>query len=453
MGHPGWEFTCAGGAQYCAGESLRLSQAESEVLAAALKIHLEAGDGEKSRGTHWALLQACKARRLALGRERASAVETAMEMALCGTGILGKLIEDDAIEEISVIGANKPVRVYLRGRGWRLTDVALTSEEFAVSAVNRLARPLGRRLTYSTPRLNAAMGRMRIHASMPPASREIEITIRKFTAEPFSMPSLIRCGMISARAAAFLWLVAAADSSVLIAGNTGSGKTTLLNAIFSFVPAQERVIAIEETPEMQVPQEHCVRLLASEKLGISMQSLVQDSLRMRPDRVAIGEVRTPQETRALMDSLLSGQAKAAYATFHANSAAEALTRLAALGALESELDSIKCIVVCRRATLLGGKASGKGATEERKVTEIAEVAQGKAVSLYTADGSMLKPTKALNSSKLLSSLEANYGRGRRWMLEEIRERADFLGKLAAKPIPYREANKAIWERKEALPGD
>ncbi|MFH1106933.1 MAG: ATPase, T2SS/T4P/T4SS family [Candidatus Micrarchaeota archaeon] len=370
----GWATFGNPSAGYSVGKAFDFSAAELRAFSSAMSELREGAPGEPTAFA--AVVSACEKLELPLSRARAELVAQAAELNLNGSGILGLLMDDEDIEEIAVIGIGKPVRVYLRGRGWRETDCMLASEEFAVNAVNSIARPLGRRLTYSSPRLNAGMRNMRLHASMPPLSREIEITIRKFTAKPMPMAELVGRGMLTAEQAELLGRAVARDTSVLVAGNTGSGKTTLLNALFEAVPRHERIILIEETPELRLPHEHLVGMVSQKELGISMASLVEDSLRMRPDRVVIGEVRAPEEVRALFDSLLAGQAKSAYSTFHANSAAESLERLVSLGARREELDSLGLIVVCKRATIPGPQ--GVPAAESRRVTEIAEVRKGRA---------------------------------------------------------------------------
>jgi Flp pilus assembly CpaF family ATPase len=117
---------------------------------------------------------------------------------------------------------------------------------------------------------------------------------------------------LDSQSLAFLWLALQSDCTLLICGNTGSGKTSTLNALFCFVPANERIVVVEETPEIRLPHEHQIRLASSLELGIDMHSLIVDSLRMRPDRIIVGEMRTASETKAFVDTLLAGQGKGSY---------------------------------------------------------------------------------------------------------------------------------------------
>jgi Flp pilus assembly CpaF family ATPase len=208
----------------------------------------------------------------------------------------------------------------------------------------------------------------RVHASMPPISG-CELTIRKFGSEPLSPFSLLSLGTYNAKTLSILSLALQADLSVLFAGNTASGKTSSLNALLSFVPSSERVLLIEETPEISLPHPHQLRLMPFPESGIGMVELVRDSLRMRPDRVVVGEIRGAEEVRALVESALSGQAKGCYSTFHAQSSRDALLRMRMMGCLEADLEGIDLFVVQRRVSTYDRRNRKLG--EERKVTEIA----------------------------------------------------------------------------------
>ncbi|MEW5955195.1 MAG: ATPase, T2SS/T4P/T4SS family [Candidatus Micrarchaeota archaeon] len=377
------------------------------------------------------LKQFCEDHGLLLDKKRAEAIVETCVMNACGYGGLDKLLEDDGLEEISVIGVNKPVFVFHRDAGWLRTNFFITSEEFAVAAVNKMARPLGRRITFQNPRLNATLpDGSRLHASISPITLNgVELTIRKFKQQPYTAADLVSVNTFSPEAAAFLWTALFTDLSVLIAGNTGSGKTTTLNALFSFIPLTDRVVVTEETPEIKLPQKHAVRIVANEELGIPMKDLVKDTLRMRPDRVIIGEVRSAEETTALFDSLLSGQARGSYATFHADSSSQALTRLSALGARKEDLPAINLILVQRRIPV----HEKEGLKELRRVTEITEVTREGELGVlfsYNARKDLLEKTKYFANCATLERIKANYRREKEVLEKEIAERAKFLEKLA-----------------------
>ncbi|MCD6230106.1 MAG: Flp pilus assembly complex ATPase component TadA [Candidatus Diapherotrites archaeon] len=294
---------------------------------------------------------------------------------ITGFGPLSCLMKDDEIEEIALIGDEKPVYVFHNSFGWLATNLFLTGSEKTIAVINKMARSLGRRVTFTTPRLNASISDgSRMHAVIPPLALDgCVLTIRKFRSKPFTPADLISSKTINLDAMSFLCLAMLVDSSMVIAGNTGSGKTTTLNALFSFVPIDERIIVTEETPEINLPHPHVVRLAVNDSLKVSMSDLVLDSLRMRPDRVIVGEVRDEREAKAFMNTVLAGQGKGSFATFHAQSASEALLRLKNLGVLGIDLPSIDLIVVQRRWTEFSKEAK----REVRKIVEISEIKRSK----------------------------------------------------------------------------
>ncbi len=371
-------------------------------------------------------------------------------MQVWGFGPLDPMLADDSLEEIAVVGLGKPVYVYKRGEGWLETDCSFTSQEVFVNTVNKMARPLGRRLAYQTPRINSVLpDGSRLHASMPPIS-QLELTIRKFRANPISAPELVSLGTFSPESLAFLWLAMKVDTSILIAGNTASGKTSTLNALFSFIPLEERVLITEETPEINIPHKHRVSLLANTELGIGMGELASDSLRMRPDRLIVGEARTAGEAKALLDAITSGQARGSYATFHAHSAKEAVARMRALGAPETDIASIGLIVIQKR---LGGSDKGK---EARRALEIAEVRMnGGAVEAITIYGYDYK-TRSLKRTKNPSAVEEEVmnalGFDGKMLKKELSDRSKFLCGLAKRKTGFFETVVAIQNYDRLLGG-
>jgi Flp pilus assembly CpaF family ATPase len=308
-----------------------------------------------------------------LDSEQAEYLSKIAMLHIYGFAFLDLLLADPEIEEISVIGLNKPVYVYKRNIGWESVNATFTSESAIADVVNKMARNLGRHITVQNPRLDAMLpDGSRLHASLPPVSAG-EITIRKFRERPFSPPELVDHKTLNNTCLALLSLIMQGDNSVLIAGNTASGKTTTMNALFSFVPANERVLIAEETPEINIPHKHQLRLVANKEMGISLKDLVYDSLRMRPDRMIVGEIRNREEAEALFDVLLAGQARGSYATYHAQSADEAVNRLATFGISKMDMRSVDCIVVQRRMLLYDMKR--RATKEVRRVVEIAEFSE------------------------------------------------------------------------------
>ena len=337
--------------------------------------------------------------------------------------VLDPLLDREDIEEISVISGD-PVRVFIRGRGWINTNISITSEEKIIDIINKMASGIGRRITYQSPRLNANLKNSRIHAIIPPLSDRVSLTIRRFKTRPFSPRELIENKTISPEALAYLWISMQTDSNLAISGSTGSGKTTTLNTILSFIPINQRIVSIEETPELRIYHPHSIRLVSNPAKSIGMAELVEDTFRMRPDKVIVGEVRTREEIKAWINTMLSGQGKGSLSTFHALSGQEAIHRLKSLGVQTYELSALDIILVQRRWT------DYKTGGEIRRVTEINEVVWGdgdKDVSLnpvFTYDFdkkkmiSSLNPRKSRVIKKASEVLELGPG--------EIKRRASFL---------------------------
>lgn len=304
-----------------------------------------------------------------------------------GYGFISCLLADGSIEEISIVGPNKPAYVYIRNVGWKTVNATFTEESKISEMINKMSAKIGRRITLQNPRINAVLpDGSRLHASLSPISKG-EVTIRKFRENPFSPAELCANGTITKDAMAFLSLVMQGDFSVVFAGNTASGKTTTLNSLFSFVPLNERIVITEETPEINVPHPQVVSLVSNGEMGVFLKDLVYDSLRMRPDRLIVGEVRNRNEVEALFDVLLGGQARGSYATFHAQSGNEAVQRFKSFGISDADLPSIDILIVQRR--LLYYDQKKRRNTEIRRVVEISEITKNGAQPVFHRSGSDL----------------------------------------------------------------
>jgi Flp pilus assembly CpaF family ATPase len=289
-------------------------------------------------------------------------------------GPLTPLLHYPALEEIAItgIGREHPVRVYLVERGWTTTPLFFSDETFLVTLLNRLALSSGKRLSAHTPILNAQLlGNFRLHASIfPVCPSRVEASIRRYVVRATRPGHLLSTSVISPDALAYVVSAFQSDCNVLIVGNTGSGKTTTLNALLGCLPPRERIILVEETPELNVTHEHVVRLTPSASEHASLSALIRETLRMRPDRVVVGEIRFPEEARAFLESVLAGQGKGTYATFHGHSSAEALSRMRQFGLVESDLGWINVVLVQRRWS--ERRASGE-LVDRRAVCEIVEL--------------------------------------------------------------------------------
>ncbi|MFH1257580.1 MAG: ATPase, T2SS/T4P/T4SS family, partial [Candidatus Micrarchaeota archaeon] len=228
--------------------------------------------------------------------------------------------------------------------------------------------------------------------------------------------------------------------------NTGSGKTTFLNALFSFIPMDERVIIAEETPEICILQQHRINLVTNQSLKISMADLVHNTLRMRPDRVIVGEVRSKEETLALMESLQAGQAKGCYATFHAQNSEECVNRLNGFGIPRDELSSIDLIVVLRRASMYD--AGKKAHSEIRRVFEISEINGGKATPIFSYDArkdSLLFHQEAFRKSRIARKMAINYKMDADGIIAEMARRRNFIESLPISDANYSRFTEKVQE--------
>ncbi|MFH1588281.1 MAG: ATPase, T2SS/T4P/T4SS family, partial [Candidatus Diapherotrites archaeon] len=187
---------------------------------------------------------------------------------MVGYGLIDELIKDDQLEEIMIIGSQKPVYVFHRKYEMMLTNIEFYSEKDIEDLINRIARQIGRRVDISSPLLDARLpDGSRVNATIPPASASgASLTIRKFKADPYSIIDLMNNGTFSSELAAYLWMfvegLSSKPANILIAGGTGSGKTTTLNVLASFIPERERIISIEDTAELNLPLQHWIRMEA-----------------------------------------------------------------------------------------------------------------------------------------------------------------------------------------------
>lgn len=327
-------------------------------------------------------------------------------------GPFDQLFEDENIEEITIVGKN-PAFVYLKNQGWKKTNFQFYDEKKLLEIANKMALKLGKRLTLKTPRINSVLPNGdRLHASIPPLSLSgVELTIRKFKKRPITVFDLISSKMFTAEAIAFLQLCMNSDVSILIAGNTASGKTSTLNALFSFVP-DERIIIIEETPEIKIQQNQVVKMMPSG--DVSMSDLIADTMRMRPDRTIIGEVRTSEEINALFNTLLSGQARSIYSTIHAQNSTDAISRLKFMGINELDLNTLDLIIIQKRML------NAKKGIEIRRCTEIYDVKSK--IKLF--EYNFKKDTLCFNNnvkSAILDKLSLSYGLTKKQLLFELKK--------------------------------
>ena len=249
---------------------------------------------------------------------------------ILGFGPLQPLLEDDTVTEIMVNGAKN---IYVERRG-KLQKVPLSFENdsHVMRIIERIVSPLGRRIDESSPYVDARLpDGSRVNAIIPPISLVGPVlTIRKFSRNPFTLDQLVQFGSITPEAITFLDACVKARINIVISGGTGSGKTTLLNVLSSFIPHDERIVTIENAAELQLRQEHVVTLESRPaniegKGEITIRDLVVNALRMRPDRIIVGEIRD-EAALDMLQAMNTGH-DGSMTTLHSNSPRDTLSRL------------------------------------------------------------------------------------------------------------------------------
>lgn len=315
-------------------------------------------------------------RRLLLNQMEQRALAAEMVDDMLGLGPLEPLLRDDMVADILV---NGPRQIYVERRGkLTLTDVHFRNEAHVLHVAQRIASSIRRRVDESSPMLDARLADgSRVNVIIPPlALKGTSMSIRKFARTFLDFPQLAKLGSASPELCRALEIVARCRLNVLISGGTGSGKTTLLGALSSMINPDERIITIEDAAELQLQQPHVVQLETrppniEDKGQVTQRDLVRNALRMRPDRIIVGEVRGP-EAFDMLQAMNTGH-NGSMSTIHANSARDALARVenmvltanvnlpirAIRGQIVSALDVIIQIERMRDGT--------------RRITEIAEV--------------------------------------------------------------------------------
>ena len=295
---------------------------------------------------------------------------------IIGYGKIDSLIQDDELEEIMIIGINKPVYVYHRKHGMMKTNIYYDDEQELTDLIDSMARQINRRIDKESPILDGRLSDgSRINATIPPVSADgPSLTIRKFKKDPLTIIDLINSRTLSLELAAFLWLcfdgLGVRSANAIISGGTSSGKTTTLNALASFINPKERIITIEDTLELQIPHEHVIRMETrpsnvENKGELTMNDLVKNSLRQRPDRIIVGEVRG-EEAITLFTALNTGHS--GFGTLHSNSARETITRLTTnpMSVPKIMIQAIDFIIMQKRIYTPSG-------VSYRRISEVAEV--------------------------------------------------------------------------------
>ena len=315
-----------------------------------------------------------------------------------GLGPLEPLLSDPSVDEVMV---NGPGEVYVERAGrLRRTGVSFAGEVELMHAIERVLAPLGRRVDEASPLCDARLpDGSRVNVVIPPLSLSGPcLTVRRFRHAGFSLRDLVAGGTLPGDVAELLALCVAARAAVLVSGGTGSGKTTTLNALSGAIPGEERIVTIEDAAELRLRQRHVVRLESRppnlEGRGeVTIRQLVVNALRMRPDRIVVGEVRVP-EALDMLQALNTGH-DGSLTTVHANSPADALRRietLALMAGVGLPHAAIRDQVAGALDVLVHQARLPDGSRVVESVSEVALVAGGAATrELWTRGGPLRDP--------------------------------------------------------------
>ena len=317
---------------------------------------------------------------------------------IMGYGPIEELVQNPAYSEIMV---NGPDNVYVEEKGkLRLTDIKFRDEEHLMNIINRIVSNIGRHVDEASPMVDARLADgSRVNAIIPPLSLVGPVlTIRKFGKKPITAQQLLQFGSMTPDMLHFLEACVKGKLNIVVAGGTGSGKTTLLNVLSSYIPEDERIVTIEDAAEVQLKQNHVITLEARPanlegKGAVTIRNLVKNALRMRPDRIIVGEVRS-EETLDMLQAMNTGH-DGSLTTTHANSPRDTVARLETmvlmsgmelpLRAIRDQISSAIDLIV-QQSRLRDGT---------RKITSITEIIgmEGDVVSMqdlfvYETDGTV-----------------------------------------------------------------
>ncbi len=350
-----------------------------------------------------------------------------------GLGNIEILLKDKNLEEIVINSAKEPIWVYHRRHGWLKTNIIMPNESRIRYYSTIIGRDVGKEITALNPLMDAHLKTGdRVNSTLTPiSSRGNTITIRKFAVRPWTITEFINEKTISYEAAALIWMAVQNELSILIAGGTASGKTSMLNVVANFFPPNQRIISLEDTRELMLPDIlHWVpletRLPNPEgKGGITMLDLVINSLRMRPDRIMVGEIRRKAEAEVLFEAMHTGHS--VYGTLHANNVKETINRLTQppIGLPKQILSALSLIVVQHI-----NRRDGKRRTLQ--IGEVMETGDAKTLMQLNAVNDTLE--KINEPTAIYETLSLYTGLSKEDIEKDINEKIDILKWMVEKNI-------------------
>ena len=364
------------------------TQAQDDMLDMRLRLHAklieeidlsklgELDEGEMRRQVRRLVGDFARDGRLALNGAEMDQLGAEVYDEMVGLGPIEPLLKDESINDILI---NGPFQVYVERRGeLELTPVRFRDNDHLLRIVNRIVAAVGRRIDESSPMVDARLADgSRVNAAIAPITIDGAcVSIRKFSKKPLSFQRLVEVGAMPACVAEFLQGAVYSRVSMVISGGTGSGKTTLLNACSAAISPRERLITIEDAAELQLQQPHVVRMETRPpniegKGEIRQRELVKNALRMRPDRVILGEVRG-EESFDMLQAMNTGH-EGSMATIHANNPREAITRLeqmVAMGGMNLSNEAVRGQIAAAVGMVVQVMRLSDGKRKVMNVTEI-----------------------------------------------------------------------------------
>lgn len=353
---------------------------------------------------------------------------------MVGLGDIEILLDDPRLEELVINSSDEPTWVYHQEHGWLKTNLTFEDEEEIYNYSSEIARRVGKNISSLDPLLDAHLpSGDRVNSTIEPISTQGNtITIRKFARDPWTIIDFIKNGTVNKEVAAFLWLCVQYELSVLVSGGTGSGKTSLLNVLMPFIPPSQRIISIEDTREVQLPNFlHWVPLTTREanpegKGEISMLDLLVNSLRMRPDRMLVGEIRKKRQAEVLFEAMHTGHS--VYSTIHADTAQQTVQRLLnpPINVAEQMVKSVDVNVVMFRDRR----------RNFRRVFQVAEISKSGykrggetelgANVIYSWDSDEDDINKERESTEIVEKLQLHTGMSREEIYEDVEQKEEIL---------------------------
>ena len=350
-----------------------------------------------------------------------------------GLGKIEILLKDKRLEEIVVNNHKEPVWVYHKHHGWLQTNIRIMTESRIRHYATMIGREVNKEITTLNPLMDAnLLTGDRVNATLNPiSSKGNTITIRKFAEDPWTITKFIKVGTISITAAALVWIAIQNEMSMIIVGGTGSGKTSMLNVVSNFFPPNQRILSIEDTRELMlaknlhwVPME--TRVPNPEgKGGVSMLDLLVNSLRMRPDRIVVGELRRKQEVEVLLEAMHTGHS--VYATFHANTAEEAIVRMTS-----PPIDLPKKMIASLSMFLVQNRNRRTGKRRTLQIAELTSEGDPRILMQLNAQRDVLEQVN--DSVKLLKNIALYTGMTKEDILNDIKEKQAILKWMIEKEI-------------------